>query len=103
MLSYRVSLDVPFQLALFVSGLPADHHREIDARVRDPCPDQLEAGGVRAEPLPGHPSLPGDPQVGVDHLDQGARPPQFRHRLGPYWLLVDSMCSRTWAIEDRRR
>ena len=32
MLSYRVMLDVPFQLAAFVSGLLADHRREIGTR-----------------------------------------------------------------------
>ena len=32
MLSYRVTLDVPFQLALFVSRLLADHRREIGTR-----------------------------------------------------------------------
>ena len=32
MLSYRVTLDVPFQLALFVSGLLAEHRREIGTR-----------------------------------------------------------------------
>jgi hypothetical protein len=31
-LSYRVMLDVPFQLAVFVSGLLADHRREIGTR-----------------------------------------------------------------------
>jgi hypothetical protein len=31
-LSYRVTLDVPFQLALFVSGLLAEHRREIGTR-----------------------------------------------------------------------
>jgi hypothetical protein len=31
-LSYRVTLDVPFQLALFVSGLLAQHRREIGTR-----------------------------------------------------------------------
>jgi DDE superfamily endonuclease len=31
-LSYRVMLDVPFQLAAFVSGLLADHRREIGTR-----------------------------------------------------------------------
>lgn len=29
MLSYRVALDVPFQLVVFVSGLLAEHRREI--------------------------------------------------------------------------
>ena len=29
MLSYRVMLDVPFQLAAFVSGLLAEHRREL--------------------------------------------------------------------------
>ena len=29
MLSYRVTLDVPFQLVLFVSRLPAEHRREL--------------------------------------------------------------------------
>ena len=29
MLSYRVTLDVPFQLVVFVSGLLAAHRREI--------------------------------------------------------------------------
>ena len=32
MLSYRVMLDVPFQLAAFVSGLLADHRRELGTR-----------------------------------------------------------------------
>ena len=32
MLSYRVTLDVPFQLALFVSRLLAEHRREIGTR-----------------------------------------------------------------------
>ncbi len=32
MLSYRVILDVPFQLAVFVSGLLADHRRELGTR-----------------------------------------------------------------------
>ena len=32
MLSYRVMLDVPFQLAVFVSGLLADHRRELGTR-----------------------------------------------------------------------
>ena len=32
MLSYRVMLDVPFQLAVFVSGLLAEHRREIGTR-----------------------------------------------------------------------
>jgi hypothetical protein len=31
-LSYRVMLDVPFQLAVFVSGLLADHRRELGTR-----------------------------------------------------------------------
>jgi hypothetical protein len=31
-LSYRVTLDVPFQLVLFVSGLLAEHRREIGTR-----------------------------------------------------------------------
>jgi hypothetical protein len=31
-LSYRVMLDVPFQLAAFVSGLLAEHRREIGTR-----------------------------------------------------------------------
>jgi hypothetical protein len=31
-LSYRVTLDVPFQLALFVSRLLAEHRREIGTR-----------------------------------------------------------------------
>ena len=32
MLSYRVTLDVPFQLAVFVSGLLAEHRRELGTR-----------------------------------------------------------------------
>ena len=32
MLSYRVTLDVPFRLALFVSRLLAEHRREIGTR-----------------------------------------------------------------------
>ena len=32
MLSYRVTLDVPFQLAVFVSKLLAEHRREIGTR-----------------------------------------------------------------------
>ena len=32
MLSYRVTLDVPFQLAVFVSRLLAEHRREIGTR-----------------------------------------------------------------------
>ena len=32
MLSYRVTLDVPFQLVVFVSGLLADHRRELGTR-----------------------------------------------------------------------
>ena len=32
MLSYRVMLDVPFQLAAFMSGLLAEHRREIGTR-----------------------------------------------------------------------
>ena len=32
MLSYRVVLDVPFQLVVFVSGLLADHRRELGTR-----------------------------------------------------------------------
>ena len=32
MLSYRVILDVPFQLAVFVSGLLADHRCELGTR-----------------------------------------------------------------------
>ena len=32
MLSYRVILDVPLPLVLFVSGLLADHRREIGTR-----------------------------------------------------------------------
>ena len=32
MLSYRVMLDVPFQLALFVSGLLAEHRHELGTR-----------------------------------------------------------------------
>ena len=32
MLSYRVTLDIPLQLALFVSRLPAEHRREIGTR-----------------------------------------------------------------------
>jgi hypothetical protein len=31
-LSYRVTLDVPFQLAVFVSGLLAEHRRELGTR-----------------------------------------------------------------------
>jgi hypothetical protein len=31
-LSYRVILDVPFQLAVFVSGLLAEHRRELGTR-----------------------------------------------------------------------
>jgi hypothetical protein len=31
-LSYRVILDVPFQLAVFVSGLLAQHRRELGTR-----------------------------------------------------------------------
>jgi hypothetical protein len=31
-LSYRVILDVPFQLVVFVSGLLADHRRELGTR-----------------------------------------------------------------------
>jgi hypothetical protein len=31
-LSYRVTLDVPFQLVVFVSGLLAEHRREIGTR-----------------------------------------------------------------------
>jgi hypothetical protein len=31
-LSYRVILDVPFQLAVFVSGLLADHRHELGTR-----------------------------------------------------------------------
>jgi hypothetical protein len=31
-LSYRVMLDVPFQLAVYVSGLLAGHRREIGTR-----------------------------------------------------------------------
>ena len=53
MLSYRVMLDVPFQLAVFVSGLLAEHRRETRHPGRDPCPDLLEAGGLRAGLVPG--------------------------------------------------
>jgi hypothetical protein len=35
-LSYRVTLDVPFQLAVFVSKLLADHRREIGTRWAGP-------------------------------------------------------------------
>ena len=39
-------------------------------------------GDQLGESLPGHPPLAGDPQVGIDHLDQGARPAQPGRRLG---------------------
>ena len=44
---------MPFQLALFVSRLLAEHRREIGTRGRDPRPDLLEAGGLRAGLVPG--------------------------------------------------
>ena len=52
MLSYRVMLDVPFQLAAFVSGLLAERRGEMGPG-RDPCSDLLEAGGLRAGLVPG--------------------------------------------------
>ena len=48
MLSYRVTLDVPFQLVLFVSKLLAERRREIGTRTGTRAPELLEAGGLRA-------------------------------------------------------
>ena len=53
MLSYRVTLDVPLQLAVFVSGLLAGHRRELRHPEWHTRPDLLEAGGLRAGLVPG--------------------------------------------------
>jgi hypothetical protein len=45
MLSYRVTLDVPVRLVLFVSGLLDGHHREIGTR-RGTGADLLQAGAL---------------------------------------------------------
>ena len=44
MLSYRVTLDVPFQLAVFVSRLLAGHRRELGTRNGTRASFWLEGG-----------------------------------------------------------
>ena len=50
------------------------------------------------------PHLPEIPRsVSITSIDVRAQPSPAAVSARPYWLLVDSVCSRTWAIEDCRR
>jgi hypothetical protein len=54
-LSYRVALDVPFQLAVFVSRLLADHRRELGTRAGTRALTCWKRAGLRAGMVPGPP------------------------------------------------
>ncbi len=58
MLSYRVTLDVPLQLVVFVSRLAGRSPARARHPGRDACPDLLEASGLRADLVPGPPGNP---------------------------------------------
>ena len=50
------------------------------------------------------PHLPEIPRsVSITSIEVRAQPSPAAVSARPYWLLVDSVCSRTWAIEDCRR
>jgi len=73
-LSYRVILDVPLPLVVFVSKLLADHRRENRHPERNARPDLLEAGALRAGLVPGP---AGHPPAGP-----GVRNPRRPRRTG---------------------
>jgi len=50
------------------------------------------------------PHLPEIPRsVSITSMSPRAQPSAAAVSASPYWLLVDSVCPRTWAIEDWRR
>src|SRR5438477_514282 len=55
-------------------------------------------------PSRGTPHLPEIPRsVSITSMSLRAQPSAAALLASAYWLLVDSVCSRTWAIEDWRR
>jgi hypothetical protein len=92
-LSYRVILDVPLPLVVFVSGcwrLTAAR----SAPGRDACPDLLEAGGLRAGVVPGpagHP--PAGPGFGISQATA------YRYKDEAVEVLAAKAprCARPWT------
>ncbi len=50
---------------------------------------------------PKRPEIPRS--VSITCTFAGAQPSRSASPASPYWRIVDSVCSRTWAIEDWRR
>jgi DDE superfamily endonuclease len=96
MLSYRVTLDVPVRLVLFVSGLLDGHHREIGTR-RGKRADLLQAGGLLLawfRDLAGH-RVPGPERGHRGARREGAFPAQAPEKAKdlalPFLILDDAI------------
>ena len=64
----------------------------------------LQPWSPAGEPFPRHPPLAGDPRsVSITLMSSRAQPSAAALSASAYWSLVDSVWSRTWAIEDSRR
>jgi hypothetical protein len=78
--------------------------REISIpKIAPTCPEQtmLTSSAKPSRTTPNRPETPRS--VSITTTSRRAQPSRTASSTNPYWRVVDSVCSRTWAIDDCRR